>query len=47
MKLFEKYAVWALPVILIDGKAVSWGTTDLDRIESALATEGVVVPEIL
>ena len=37
VKLFDTYAIWALPIIMIDAKTVSWGTTQLDTIEVALA----------
>ena len=36
IRLFESRGVWALPVILIDGKAVSWGETEPERIEAAM-----------
>lgn len=37
VKLFDAYAIWALPVVLIDGNVVSWGTPRLDRIDVAVA----------
>jgi len=46
VKLFDAYNIWALPVILIDGKEACWGTIDSKRIEQALdrvlhVTEGL------
>jgi len=49
IKLFESHGVWALPVVLINGKAASWGETESDRIEAAvqkaLQASGTVNPK--
>ncbi|APV44559.1 hypothetical protein Dform_01230 [Dehalogenimonas formicexedens] len=36
VKLFDSHSIWSLPVVFIDGKIVSWGTSRLDRIEKSL-----------
>jgi hypothetical protein len=37
VKLFDAYAIWALPVVLIDGKVVTWGASQLSKISAAVA----------
>jgi hypothetical protein len=36
VKVFEAYAIWGLPMIMIDGKVVSWGATQLSKIGVAV-----------
>ncbi|XUX00414.1 MAG: hypothetical protein TUN42_00085 [Dehalogenimonas sp.] len=36
VKVFDAYAIWGLPMIVIDGKVVSWGATRLSKIEAAV-----------
>ncbi len=37
VKIFDAYAIWALPMIMIDGKVVAWGTPQLSKISAAVA----------
>jgi hypothetical protein len=37
VKIFDSYAIWGLPMIMVDGKVVSWGVSQLSKIGAAVA----------
>ena len=36
VKIFDAYAIWGLPMVMIEGKVVSWGASQLSKISAAV-----------